>query len=163
MVIHRLLHNSSTINPQVTWGNSENTEFRSFPASKALRSARSAPSRSAGPPGCPRPRATRPQVPPLRPGRLPHQPGPRAHAERPASRQVPRFRHPAIMTSATACAPRYFRREPVNTIARCCATTYHRDMTTWQTPKRAGYMNPTSQPGAALKPGAALIGGVVAV
>jgi len=36
-------------------------------------------------------------------------------------------------------------------------------MTTWQTPKRAGYMNPISQPGAALKPGAALIGGVVAV
>jgi len=31
-------------------------------------------------------------------------------------------------------------------------------MTTWQTLKRAGYMNPISQPGAALKPGAALIG-----
>jgi len=52
---------------------------------------------------------------------------------------------------------------PVNTIALCCATTYHGYMTTWQMPKRAGYLNPISQPGVALKTGAALIGGVVAV
>ncbi len=45
----------------------------------------------------------------------------------------------------------------VNTIALSCATTYHGYMTTWQTLKRAGYMNPISQ----LE--AALIGGVVAV
>jgi hypothetical protein len=56
-----------------------------------------------------------------------------------------------------------FHNAPVNTIALSCATTYHGYMTTWQTLKRAGYLNPISQPGAALKPGAALIGGVVAV
>jgi NRPS condensation-like uncharacterized protein len=45
----------------------------------------------------------------------------------------------------------------VNTIALSCATTYHKYMTTWQTPIRAGYSNPISQLDAAL------IGGVVAV
>jgi hypothetical protein len=50
-----------------------------------------------------------------------------------------------------------FHNAPVNTIALSRGTTYHGHMTTWQTPKRAGYMNPIS------RPGAALIGGVVAV
>ena len=39
---------------------------------------------------------------------------------------------------------------PENTIALSRGTTYHRDMTTWQTPKRAGYMNPVSELAAAL-------------
>ena len=132
MVIHRLLHNSSTINPQVTWGNSENTEFRSFPASKALRSARSRA--SAGFPGQKPRRLVQAEavlglaadhqsaaggghhfvdlasVAVLLPAagldlltaRLPHQPGQRVRAERPASRPVLRSRHPAIMTALTA-------------------------------------------------------------
>jgi hypothetical protein len=50
-----------------------------------------------------------------------------------------------------------FHNASVNTIALSCATTYHGCMTTWQTLKRGGYMNPISQ----LE--AALIGGVVAV
>ena len=50
-----------------------------------------------------------------------------------------------------------FHNAPVNTIALCGETTYHGYMTTWQAPKRAGYMNPISQ----LE--AALIGEVVAV
>ena len=56
-----------------------------------------------------------------------------------------------------------FHNASVNTIALSCGTAYHGYMTTGQTPKRAGYMNPISQLGAALKPRAALIGGVVAV
>jgi hypothetical protein len=46
---------------------------------------------------------------------------------------------------------------PENTIALSRAPTYHEHMTTWQPPKRAGYLNPVSQLDAAL------IGGVVVV
>ena len=76
---------------------------------------------------------------------------------------------PAGRTGTTAPPPARgartarFHNAPVNTIALSCATTYHGYMTTWQMLKRAGYLNPISQPGAAQKSGAALIGGVVAV
>jgi len=48
----------------------------------------------------------------------------------------------------------------LNTIALSRRTTYHGLMTTWQAPKRAGYINPFSQLEAAL---AGLEVGVVAV
>jgi len=89
--------------------------------------------------------------------RPPHQPGQFAHAELPASRPGLRSGHAVIIAAVTACAPQYFWRAPENTIALSWTTTYHRYMTTWRTPKRAGYLNPISQ----LE--AALIGGVVAV
>ena len=125
-VIHRPMHNTSTINPQVTWGNSENTGS-GVPEVYSRATA------------APRDAAAARRWPADMPGSIP--------ARAPARRRSLHHHGPRTC---------YFRRGPVNTIARCCATTYHGHMTTWQPPKRAGYFNPVSQ----LE--AALIGGVVA-